>query len=129
MTRFSLAATAALVLLGLAATLPLTAEETPADAPADHEGHMMMGDMGPSSMAFMAANDRMHAGMAIEFTGNADVDFVRGMIPHHQGAVDMARIVLEHGADPEVKAFAEAVIAAQEGEIKWMQDWLARNGG
>jgi uncharacterized protein (DUF305 family) len=51
------------------------------------------------------------------------------MIPHHQGAVDMARIVLEHGSDPEVKKLAESVIAAQESEIKWMQDWLAKNGG
>jgi uncharacterized protein (DUF305 family) len=67
--------------------------------------------------------------MAIEFTGNADVDFIRGMIPHHQGAVEMARIVLEHGSDPEVKKLAEAVIAAQEAEIKWMQEWLAQNGG
>ncbi len=77
----------------------------------------------------MAANDRMHRDMAIEYTGNADVDFIKGMIPHHQGAVDMARIVLEHGSDPEVRDLAEAVIAAQEAEIKWMQDWLATNGG
>jgi uncharacterized protein (DUF305 family) len=109
--------------LGLAA-LPLSAEEA-----TGHEGHMMMGDKGPSSMAFMEANDRMHAGMAIQFTGNADVDFIRGMIPHHQGAVEMARIVLEHGSDPEVRKLAEAVIAAQEAEIRWMQEWLAKNGG
>jgi uncharacterized protein (DUF305 family) len=116
---------AAAVFSGLAAfSLPAIAEET-----MGHEGHAMMGDQGPSSMAFMQANDQMHAGMAIEFTGNPDVDFVRGMIPHHQGAVDMARIVLEYGSDPEVKAFAEEVIAAQEAEIKWMQDWLAANGG
>jgi uncharacterized protein (DUF305 family) len=101
----------------------------PASAQDSHDGHMMKGDTGPSSMAFMKANTRMHEGMAIEFTGNSDVDFVRGMIPHHQGAVDMARIVLEHGQDPEVKAFAEGIIAAQEAEIKWMNDWLARNGG
>ena len=99
-----------------------------------HEGHkisgdMTMGDISPSTTDFMAANDRMHAGMAIEYTGKADVDFLRGMIPHHQGAVDMARIVLKHGSDPEVRKFAESVIAAQEGEIKWMQDWLAQNGG
>ena len=108
----------------LPATLPALAQEA-----TGHEGHAMMGDMGPASQAFMEANDRMHAGMAIEFTGNADVDFIRGMIPHHQGAVEMARIVLEHGTDPEVRKLAEAVIAAQEAEITWMQDWLAANGG
>jgi uncharacterized protein (DUF305 family) len=107
------------------ATVPLIAQEA-----MDHSGHgAMMGDMGASSMAFMEANDRMHKAMAMEYTGNADVDFIRGMIPHHEGAVEMARIVLEHGSDPEVKALAEAVIAAQEAEIKWMQDWLAANGG
>lgn len=94
----------------------------------DHDGHQMMGDMGPSSMAYMEANDRMHKGMAIEFTGNADVDFIRGMIPHHQGAVEMARIVLEHGTDPDVRKLAEGVIAAQESEIKWMETWLAEHG-
>lgn len=108
----------------LAITLPLTAEET-----TGHEGHMMMGDKGPASMAFMEVNDRMHQAMAIEYTGNADADFIRGMIPHHQGAVEMARVVLEHGSDPEVRKLAEAIIAAQEAEIQWMQDWLARNGG
>ena len=95
----------------------------------NHDGHAMMGNKGPSSMAYMDANTRMHEGMAIEFTGNADVDFIRGMIPHHQGAVDMAKIVLEHGTDPEVRKLAEGVIAAQEAEIAWMQDWLAKNGG
>ena len=116
---------AAALFAGLAAlSLPAAAEET-----TGHEGHTMMGDQGPASMAFMEANDRMHATMAIEYSGNPDVDFIRGMIPHHQGAVDMARIVLEHGSDPEVKKLAEAVIAAQEAEIAWMQEWLAKNGG
>lgn len=113
----------------LAACLTLVMPAAAQEATTGHEGHTMMGDMGPSSVAFMEANDRMHQTMAIEYTGNADVDFIRGMIPHHQGAVDMARIVLEHGSDPEVKKLAEAVIAAQEAEIKWMQDWLAKNGG
>lgn len=118
---------AACLAAGLAIALPAMAQE----ATTGHEGHSMtaMADATPATQAFIAANDAMHTGMAIEFTGNADVDFVRGMIPHHQGAVDMARIVLEHGTDPEVREFAEGVIAAQEAEIKWMTDWLAANGG
>ncbi|THD82787.1 DUF305 domain-containing protein [Aliigemmobacter aestuarii] len=93
-----------------------------------HSGHTMTGDETASTVAFMEANAKMHEDMAIEFTGNADVDFIKGMIPHHEGAVDMARIVLEHGADPEVRKLAEAIIAAQESEIAWMKEWLAKNG-
>ena len=115
--------------LALAVALPALGLVAFAETTSGHEGHKMMGDMGPSSMAFMEANDRMHGAMAIEYTGKADVDFVRGMIPHHQGAVDMAKIVLEHGADPEVRKLAEGIIAAQESEIAWMQGWLDKNGG
>jgi uncharacterized protein (DUF305 family) len=117
--------TLALALAAAAAGVSALAQEKTTG----HEGHTMMGDMGPASMAFMDANDRMHQAMAIEYTGNADVDFIKGMIPHHQGAVEMAKVVLEHGKDPEVRKLAEGIIAAQEAEIKWMTDWLAANGG
>jgi uncharacterized protein (DUF305 family) len=80
----------------------------------------------PSSKAFQDANDKMHRDMNIPMTGNADVDFVQGMIPHHQGAVDMAKIVLQYGADPEIKKIAQEIIAAQEKEIAMFRAWLAK---
>lgn len=58
-----------------------------------------------------------------------DVAFVRGMIPHHQGAIDMARIVQQYGDDPQTREWADQIIAAQEGEIVEMQAWLATNAG
>lgn len=92
-----------------------------ANAPADAKA-------APSTKAFEAANAKMHKDMAIAYSGNPDVDFVRSMIPHHQGAIDMAKIQLEHGKDPEIRKLAEEVIRAQEGEIAMMRAWLAKNG-
>ena len=86
---------------------------------------MAMGAEGPSTDGYKAAMDKMHTDMMIEYSGNADVDFVRGMIPHHQGAIDMAKVELANGKDPEIRKLAEGVIAAQEAEIKQMQGWLA----
>jgi uncharacterized protein (DUF305 family) len=82
----------------------------------------------PAVAAFRAANERMHRAMDIAFTGNADVDFVRGMIPHHQGAIDMAKVVLAHGRDEQVRKWAADNIREQEREIAEMRAWLARNG-
>ena len=66
-------------------------------------------ELSAGSKALVAANAAMHEAMAVEMTGDVDVDFMRTMIPHHEGAVEMAKIVIENGKDPEVRKLAEMI--------------------
>jgi uncharacterized protein (DUF305 family) len=57
--------------------------------------------------------------------GNPDAAFAQAMIAHHQGAIDMARVILGFGSDPEIRKLAQEIITAQQGEIAFLQQWMA----
>ena len=122
----------------------LAQEQGPIDLPAictanagtDHGMGMEMGTapgMPPSGdeahQALMAGMGQMNAEMMTGGTAeDIDVAFVCSMIPHHRGAISMAKAELEHGDDAWTKALAEQVIAAQEKEIADMLAWLEQQG-
>jgi len=120
--------TAAALLASLA--FPVLARQ-PAPAATMPPGHAMPGmamappgaDANPSTKAFKAADEKMMKDMNRPMTGNADQDFVAGMLPHHGGAVDMARVEIQYGKDPEMLRLARGIIAAQEKEIAQMKAW------
>jgi uncharacterized protein (DUF305 family) len=74
----------------------------------------------------MAGMDKMNNDMMAGSTAkDLDVAFACSMLPHHQGAIDMAKAELAHGDDPKMRQLATEIIAAQEKEISQMMDWLA----
>lgn len=82
----------------------------------------------PTARAYMEAMRKMnHAMMAVPMTGNADHDFAAMMMEHHKGAIDMARLEVEHGTDPELKRMAQKMIDDQTKEVEQLQDWLKRH--
>jgi uncharacterized protein (DUF305 family) len=89
-------------------------------------GHM---GSGPPESEFaaqmMQAMERMDAGMmAAKPTGNPDRDFAAMMIPHHQGAIDMAKVELIYGRDPVLRRLAQGLIVTQQQEIELMQRYV-----
>jgi uncharacterized protein (DUF305 family) len=115
-------------LIGLAVTLCVAAGIA---AHAQSHGHgYAPSDGGVTADAtfksqLMQAMDRMDAGMmAAKGTGNPDRDFAAMMIPHHQGAIDMAKLQLIYGRDPVLRRLAQAIIVEQQQEIELMQRFL-----
>lgn len=125
MTKTSMA-----LAFALAFSAPAFAQHAGHGSHGGHAGHgaAPAATESAATKAFKAANEAMHRDMNVPLTGDADVDFVRGMIPHHQGAIDMAKIVIAHGKDPAIRKLAEEVIAAQDTEIAMMRKWLAAKG-
>ncbi len=72
----------------------------------------------------------MHKGMhSAPHTGDPDRDFVTMMIPHHQGAIDMAKVLLLYGKNEQLKRLAQEIIADQQNEVQLMQLWLSKHPG
>ena len=114
-----------------AVLLAISLITTFADSQHDHgaSGARTVGDGGPSQMFVQEMNDGMRKMMkamhAARATGQPDIDFLAMMIPHHEGAVEMARLELIHGKDPLKRRLAEEIIASQTAEIAAMKKRLA----
>lgn len=86
------------------------------------QDHTVAADDFAASMDAVMA--RMHHDMMVPSTGNPDRDFATMMIPHHQGAIDMAKIELQFGHDPVLLRLAQGIVAEQQQEITVMQQAL-----
>lgn len=104
------------------------------DTDMNHETHDMDSNMTEHAATtefgkeYMDSMDDMHEDMMEGVQANdADVAFAKGMIAHHEGAVDMAEVQLKYGKDEDMRKLATDIIAAQEAEIKQMENWLETN--
>lgn len=121
-TMYTLAATVAVVwLLGQSLHPTANSETITHVHPQRSSAEQWSSAMGFPRSLYEAAM-RMHEDMLRSPpTGNADVDFLVQMIPHHEGAVEMARLYLGAGNDPLVRRLAEEIIAGQQAEIAAMK--------
>lgn len=120
LSRLALATVAA---LSLAAPIAATAQST-----TTHSGMASSSatKMDMPDMPMRKSMDNMHEKMsAMPISGNQDVDFANMMRMHHQGAMDMAKIELDKGKNPEMRSAAKKIIAAQKKEIAAFDRWLA----
>lgn len=78
----------------------------------------------PATVAYKQASNTMMMEMNQPYTGDADRDFVTGMLPHHQGAVDMAQVERRFGRDPALRRLAREIVASQTKEQAFMRRWL-----
>lgn len=85
-------------------------------------------DKAAAAREMEAINARMHKAMELPLTGNLDADFVRSMIPHHQGAIDLAEVTLKNSSDPQIRTLARNIVGAQRREIAFMRSWLRERG-
>ncbi len=78
--------------------------------------------------ALMASMGKMHATIAAaQPSGDPDLDFAKLMLPHHQAAIDMAKIQLTYGKDPQMRRLAQEIVTDQQSEIELMQLWLKQH--
>ena len=128
MTRTHIAI-AMIAAVGLAGIAWAQKADTMDHSKMDHSkmGMPMPADAAASSKAYKETMEKMHNDMTMSYTGDSDKDFVTGMVPHHQGAVEMAKIELQYGKDPELKKLATNIIKSQDEEIAFMKTWLAKN--
>lgn len=124
----------------LIASCTLSLAALSAGAQEHHHGHDTVAAATSAPPVFVASSAKsfdalMGDAMAVmddgmkraPMNGVSEHDFITMMMPHHQGAVDMAKAVLLYTQDPEIRNLALGIIAEQQNEIKVMQAWLQRH--
>jgi uncharacterized protein (DUF305 family) len=82
----------------------------------------------PSTTDYKAATEKTtNATEELPYSGNADRDFVTGMLPHQQGVVDIAKVELQYGKDPALRKLAQTILDTQQSQMAELQQWQAQH--